>query len=81
MRNLQYYLHFEAAALRIEIVGNLSGAGVGTIECAWRSASSMLAGRDIVVGMMAVAEADADGRGLLLNWHRCRPRIVARSMD
>ena len=36
MTNLEYYLHDEADALRIEIVGNLSGAGVGSIEHAWR---------------------------------------------
>jgi hypothetical protein len=29
MTNLEYYLHDEAEALRIEIVGDLSGAGVG----------------------------------------------------
>jgi hypothetical protein len=67
--------------LRIEIVGDLSGAGVGSIEQAWRTANSVLAGRRIVVGLTAVAEADDYGRGLLLTWHRCGARIIARSMD
>ena len=81
MTNLEYYLHDEADALRIEIVGNLCGAGVGSIEHAWRTANSVLEGRHIVIGLTAVADADDDGRGLLLSWHRCGARIIARSMD
>jgi hypothetical protein len=81
MKSLQYYLHDELDAVRIEIVGNLSGAGVGSVEQAWRTANSVLAGRQIVVGLTAVAEADDDGRLLLLSWHRCGARIIARSMD
>ena len=60
MTNLEYYLHDEADALRIEIVGNLSGAGVGSIEQAWWTANSVLAGRHIVIGLTSVAEADDD---------------------
>ena len=81
MTILEYYLHDEPDVLRIEIVGDQSGAGVGSIEHAWRTATSVLAGRHIVVGLTAVAEADADGRGILLTWHRCGARIIARSMD
>jgi len=81
MTNLEYYLHDEADALRIEIAGDLTGAGVSSIEHALRTATSTLAGRPIFVGLTAVAEADDDGRGLLLTWHRCGARIIARSMD
>jgi hypothetical protein len=81
MTNLEYYLHDEADTLRIQIVGDLSGAGVGSIEHALRTAKSILAGRPIVVGLTAVADADDDGRRLLLSWHRCGARIIARSMD
>ena len=52
MTNLEYYLHDEADALRIEIVRNLSGAGVDSIEQAWRTPNSVLAGRYIVDGLM-----------------------------
>jgi hypothetical protein len=81
MTNLEHYLHDESDALRIEIVGNLSGPGVAGIKHAWQTATSVLAGRHIVVGLTTVAEADDDGRGLLLSWHRRGARIVARSMD
>ena len=81
MTNLKYYLHDEGDALRIEIVGDLTGAGVKSIEHSWRTAHSVLAGRHIVVGLTAVAEADDHGRGLLLTLHRCGARIIARSID
>ena len=64
MTNLEYYIHDEADALRIEIAGDLTGAGVSSIEHALRTAKSTLAGRPIVVGLTAVAEADDEGRGL-----------------
>ena len=81
MKDLQYYLHDELDVFRIEIVGNLSGAGVASIDYAWRTAYWVLAGRPMVVGLTAVAEADDDGRALLLTLHCCGARIVARSMD
>ena len=81
MTNLEYYLHDEADALRIEIAGDLTGARVRGIEHALRTAKSILAGRPIVLGLTAVAEADDDGRGLLRTWHRCGARIIARSME
>ena len=71
MTNLEYYLHDEGDALRIEIAGHLTGARVSRIDHALRTAKSTLAGRPIVVGLTAVAEADVGGGA----------RIIARSMD
>ena len=68
MKDLQYYLHDEPDVFRIEIVGNLSGAGVASIDYAWRTAYWVLAGRPMVVGLTAVAEADDDGRDPLTNF-------------
>lgn len=81
MKNPEYYLHDEADALRIEIAGNMTGAGVRSIQHALRTAESTLAGRPIIVALTAVAEADDDGRGLLRTWHRGGARIIARCMD
>ena len=81
MTNLEYYLHDEADALRIEIAGDLAGAGVTSIGHALRTAKSTLAGRPIVVALTAVADADDEGRGLLRKWHRSGARIIARSLD
>ncbi len=81
MTNLEYYVHDEADALRIEIGGDVTGVGVSSIEHAWRAANFVAAGRHIVARLTAVAEPDADGRGLLLTWHRGGAPIIARSMD
>jgi hypothetical protein len=81
MTNLEYYLQDQADALRIEIAGDLTGAGLGSIEHALRTAKSILAVRPIVVAPTAVADASAEGSGLLLTWHRRGARIIARSMS
>jgi hypothetical protein len=78
---LEYYIHDEQDALRSEIIGDLTGPGVASIDHAWRTADSILENRRVVVGLTAVAEADDDGRHLLLNWYRSGARIVARSTD
>ena len=78
---LEYYIHDEADALRFEIVGNLTGPAVGSVDQAWRTAHSVLDGRGIVVGLTAFADADESGRDLLLSWHRSGTRIIARSPE
>ena len=78
---LEYYIHDEADALRFEIVGNLTGPAVGSVDQAWRTAHSVLHGRGLVVGLTAFADADKSGRDLLLGWHRSGARIIARSPE
>jgi hypothetical protein len=81
MTKLKYYIHDEPDALRIEIAGDLSGAAVGSLESAWRTANSVLDRRQLIIGLSAFAEADDDGRGLLAKWHRSGARIIARTAD
>lgn len=71
--------HDSMTNFRLEIVRNLTGASVASIDHAWGIANSALAGRPIVVVLTAVAEAGDDGRGLLMNGHRCGVRVIARS--
>jgi len=78
---LEYYIHDEADALRFEIVGNLTGPAVGSVDQSWRTAHSVLDGRGVVVGLTAFADADESGRDLLLNWHHSGARIIARSPE
>ena len=78
---LEYYIHDEADALRFEIVGNLTGPAVGSVDQTWRTAHSVLDGRGVVVGLTAFADADESGRDLLLSWHRSGARIIARSPE
>lgn len=78
---LQYYIHDEADALRLEIVGDLTGPAVASVDQAWRTAHSVLDGRRVVVGLNAVAAADERGRDLLLRCHRSGAQIIARSPE
>src|ERR1039457_6787949 len=78
---LEYYIHDEADALRFEVVGNLTGPAVASVDQAWRTAHSVLDGRGVVVGLTAFADADESGRDLVLSWHRSGARIIARSPE
>jgi len=55
---LEYYIHDEADALVLEIVGNLIGPAPAIVDQAWRTAHSVLDCRGVVVGLTAVADAD-----------------------
>jgi len=78
---LEYYIHDEFDVLRLEIVGNLTGPAVASVDQAWRTAHSVIDGRRVVVGLTALADADESGRDLLLSWHRSGARIIARSPE
>lgn len=81
MPECTYYIHDEGEVFRLEIHGNLTGAGVRSVEQAWRTAHSVLDGRQVVIGLRSVVEADEYGHDLLLIWHRIGARIVARSPE
>lgn len=78
---LKYYIHYEADPLRFEIVGNLTGPAVASVDQAWRRAHSVLDGRRFDVGLTAFADADESGRDLLVSWHRSGAQIIARSPE
>ena len=78
---LQYYLHDEPDAFRLELSGRLSGAGAESIYHAWRTALSIIGGRLLIVDVTFVQEADELGRALLRIWHRTGARIIAASPE
>jgi hypothetical protein len=77
--SLQYYIHDEPDALRLELSGSLSGEGAQSVYQAWRTALSIVAGRPVIADITFVAEADERGRGVLQAWRRNGVRIVAGS--
>ena len=81
MSHLDYYIHDELEALRLEIRGSLSGHAVTSLDQAWRTGSSILNGRLLLIDLVSVEEADENGRDLLLAWHRMGARIMARSTE
>jgi len=80
MSNLDYYIHDHSDALRLSIIGDLSGPGVASLDQASRTADSVLHGRQLVIDLAATC-ADEHGRNLLLRWHRMGARIIARSSE
>jgi len=81
MSHFDYYIHDELEALRLEIRGPLAGHGVTSLDHAWRTGSSILNGRMLLIDLVSVEDADEDGRDLLLAWHRMGARIMARSTE
>ena len=81
MSHLDYYIHDHSDALRFAIAGDLSGPGVASLDQAWRTASSVLRGRVLVIDLASVCDAENDGRDLLVRWHRSGARIRARSAE
>ena len=76
---LQYYIHDEPGALRLELAGTLSGAGVESVYHAWLSALGVIGQRRVIVDISFITEADERGRNLLRLWQRTGARIIAGS--
>jgi len=77
--DLVYYIHDGSAALRFRLSGDLSGDGVRELEQAWRTASSIVRGRCLVVDLSSVTGMDDAGRELLERWQVEGARLVADS--
>jgi hypothetical protein len=76
---LQYYLHDEPDAFRLELSGSLSGEGAQSVYQAWRTALSIIGQRPVIVDITYVVDADERGRALLGVWRRRQARILAGS--
>jgi hypothetical protein len=78
---LQYYIHDESDAFRLELSGHLSGDGAQSVYQAWLTALSIIGARPVVVDVTYVDDADERGRSLLRLWRQHGARIVAESED
>lgn len=76
---LQYYMHDGPAALRVELAGFLTLEGVRRLDRDWRTASSRIGVRRLIVDMTFVTCVDEHGRALLVRWHREGAQFVATS--
>jgi hypothetical protein len=79
MSKLDYYIHDGSDAFRLKIIGDLCGPGVVSLDQAWRTASSVLRGRPLIIDLVSLGAADEYGRDLLMSWHRIGAKIIARS--
>jgi hypothetical protein len=76
---LQFYLHHDPDALRMELSGSLSGADVESVFHAWHIEIDRDPFRPFIADISFVTEADEYGLALLTIWHRSGAQIVARS--
>jgi hypothetical protein len=76
---LKYYMHDGPSAFRFELEGQLTDESARRLEQDWITASSVMAGRTLIVDMTFVTAADAAGRELLGRWHASGARLVAAS--
>jgi hypothetical protein len=74
-----YYMHDGPTAFRFELSGNLNDEGARRLDQDWRTASSIIGVRKLIVDMTFVTGAGEKGRALLARWHREGARLVAIS--
>ncbi len=78
-QTLQYYMHDGPSAFRFELAGCLDNEGASRLEQDWRTASSVIGERALIVDLTFVTSADSDGRLLLARWHAEGARLIAKS--
>jgi hypothetical protein len=76
---LQYYMHDGSTAFRFELKGNLNDEGAHKLDQAWRTASSVIGDRRLIVDMTFVTSVDDRGRALIARWHREGAQLIANS--
>jgi hypothetical protein len=77
--DLSYYMHDGPTSFRFEIEGSLSGSVAMELEQSWRTASSVIGNRPLVIALGHVSRIDPCGRALLLAWHQAGAQFVAKS--
>jgi hypothetical protein len=78
-QTLQYYMHDGPSAFRFELAGDLSNEAARDLDQAWRTASSMIGDRALIVDMTFVTGVGRDGRSLLARWYAGGAQLIARS--
>jgi hypothetical protein len=78
-QTLRYYMHDGPSAFRFELAGDLNNEAARELDQAWRTASSMIGDRALVVDMTFVTGAEKDGRSLLARWYADGAQLIARS--
>jgi hypothetical protein len=79
--DFRYYMHDGTTAFSFELEGRLSDAGVRELQQVWRTASSVINGRSLIVDLSHLTSIDAAGQHLLRGWHDRRAQFVAKSPE
>jgi hypothetical protein len=78
-QTLQYYMHDGPTAFRFELAGDLNREGARRLDQAWRTASSVVGDRRLIVDMTFVTDVSEQGRALIHRWHEEGAQLIANS--
>jgi hypothetical protein len=78
-QTLQYYMHDGQTAFRFELAGDLNHEGARILDQAWRTASSVVGDRRLIVDMTFVTAVSEEGRALISRWHEEGAQLIANS--
>jgi hypothetical protein len=76
---LEYYMHDGPTAFRFKLAGNLNHEGARRLDQDWRTASSTLGDRRLIVDMTFVTGVDKQGQALIARWHLEGASLIANS--
>lgn len=71
------HLHDSAQMFRFVLSGELSGDGVRELESAWETAKSILSGKELLVDVSGMTNADTAGSELLARMRGSGARLIA----
>ena len=74
---MEMYQHDCPSAFRFVLSGDLSGEAVQQLQWAWQTAQSTLGGRDLIVDISGIANADPYGLELLFRMRNAGARLIA----
>ena len=81
MPDFRYYVHHSTAAFSFELEGRLSDESARELQQAWRTASSIIRNRSLIVDLSYVTGIDLAGQHLLREWHDRGAQFVAKSPE
>jgi anti-anti-sigma regulatory factor len=79
--DFRYYMHDGTTAFSFELAGRLSDEGARELQQAWRTASSVIGDRSLIVDLSYVTGIDVAGQNLLRGWHDRGAQLVAKSPE
>lgn len=74
---MEMYQHDRAASFQFVLRGELTGDAVPELECAWTTARSIIAGKELVVDISGMTNADHSGIDLLTRMRESGARLTA----
>jgi hypothetical protein len=80
-QTLSYYMHDGSAAFSFELAGDLSDEGAREVEQAWRTATSVIGEKELLIDLSYVTGIDVAGYELLDKWHAHGARLVVISPE